>query len=149
ELALQRDPGLGPERLNQLLVPEAEAAAALVEQLKHADRRPVQAAQRAGEQVARVVAGLAVHLGVEARVGVGVRDVDDGPAAERLAGDAAVGREADLARRAAIGAGTQAGGDAAVQLVAGPVVEEYGAPLAVEHAQARLADRGQERAQLG
>src|SRR5262249_42494283 len=82
---------------------------------------------------------LAVDLGIEARIGIGVGHVDDALSAEGLAGDAAVGAEAN---------DVLAGGDATVQLVVLPVVEKDGGAFAVEYAQGGLLDGLQQRPQL-
>ncbi len=61
------------------LVLRLEGAIALVQHLQHADA-PAQLVEHGhAEHAVGVVAGVAVDLGIEARVGVGVGDVDDAP----------------------------------------------------------------------
>ncbi len=67
----------------------------LVEHLENARHLLLGASERDREQVVRAEAGPAVNLGVEALVGVDVSDVDQLARTGRMAGQAAVGGEAD------------------------------------------------------
>ena len=73
---LDGDGGVRGQRRQRFLVARGEDAAALVERLECADDLAVLIAHGHGQQVARAVAGLVVDAVVEARVAVGVADVD-------------------------------------------------------------------------
>src|SRR5262249_12264194 len=78
-------------------VQDAEGAAALVEDLKDAQATAIGAGHGHGQQVARGEAGAPVYFLVEARVGVGIVDVDCFARLGDAAGDARADGDADLA----------------------------------------------------
>jgi hypothetical protein len=94
---LQRRGRLQREAFEQFLVLAVEIARLLVQHLGNADHLAVLVADRYAEDVARAIAGAAVHLLVEAWVGIGVGDDFRLAAGEHRTGDAEVAGEADLA----------------------------------------------------
>ena len=116
------------DRLGQLQIGLAERPRPLVQHLGDADRVAVAVAQRHAQDIAGAVAGAAVDLRVEARVLVGVGDDLGGAGAEHRAGDAGIGRDADLGHAVAAQ-------HARKQLAGVAVVQKQGRPLGVQRFQ--------------
>ena len=115
--------------------------AALVERLGHADHLGILVDHRHAQDRAGEVSGLLVEGRVEAKVGVGVGDVDRGARRENGTSDAGCVRQSDLADAIAHG-------DARKQLVGLGVVEEQRRAVGVQHARRLRHDLAQERAQF-
>ena len=100
-------------------------AAALVQHLDHAETLAGAVDQRHAQHVARAEARRQVDRAVEARIGVGVGNVQHLARAERRADEPGAGRNADLLLLAALG-------DLRPQLVGRLVVDEKRRALDLE-----------------
>ena len=125
---LQGDAGLGGQRLGETHFVFPEGARAAVEHLNRAHHAALVVVQGHGQDVPRAPSGLAVHVGVESRVRVGVGHVD-----------AHVGGGANL---------VPAGGDAADDLVGVGVVQPDRRALGVEKLHAPLDDEAEQAVEV-
>jgi hypothetical protein len=107
---------------------------ALVQHLGHADRPAVAVAQRHAQDVAGPIAGAPVDLRVKASILVGVGDDLGGVGAEHGAGDAGIGRDADLGHAVAAQHPRK-------QLVGIAVVQKQRRPLGIERLVIRSINR--------
>ncbi len=138
---LDGDGGLGRECPQPPFVGTAERPALAVQDLHDADLALAPGDDRHAQHAVGTVAGVPVDLGIEAGIAVGVGNVDHPPAAEAFAGNAGIGREADLRT-------ADAAGDAGKQLVAYHVVEEQGAAVCIEQRGGRGHDLHQQRIEV-
>ena len=138
---LQRARDLRRERSQPALVLRGERAATLVQGLRDTDRPAFLVEDRHAEETAREVAALLVERGIEAQVGVGVRDTDRLSGSERRSGDPEMIRKADLRQ-------LQLVHDVADQLAGLLVVQEQRRPIAVQHAGGLRHDAGKQRREL-
>jgi hypothetical protein len=97
---LDADGRLRGHRRQQTLVARGERAAVLVQKLHDADDLLLRVEHRRGEDRARAEAGDAVEFAVEARVGVGIRDVERFACLRDVPGDPLPHLDADLGQRA-------------------------------------------------
>src|SRR4051794_15359284 len=86
------------ERGERLFVVRVESSAALVQDLEDADDDPILGPHRDREHVACLEPGATVDVWVEARVGVGIGEINTLARAGHGPGDADSERDADLAR---------------------------------------------------
>src|SRR4051812_23690380 len=131
--------GVRRERLQGFLVAGGEDADALVQHFEGADDLAALVADGDGEDVAGTVSGLAVDGGVEARVAVGIADVDGLAGGDGAAGDADAGVEAQDV--------IAAESDLGPQLLALAVEEENAGAVAIEQTGGFAGDDVEERAQ--
>lgn len=92
---MQCEAAVHGERFERLLVVARERAAALVHHLDDADQRAAYE-DRHAQNGGRLVAGLRVDVAIEARIGVGVGNVEHLAVEGHLAGNAGADGEADL-----------------------------------------------------
>src|SRR5438309_1556420 len=120
--------GLPAQSGEQLTVFLAErSVAALVERLQDADDLAFQRAHRNAKDALRAVSRFLVHVPIEARIGVGVGNVDGLVRLSDGAGDPLAHREADLARAHALR-------DLAPQLGSRAVEQEQRAAVGLHYA---------------
>ena len=108
--------------------------------MEHTDGFVLESDQGKGQDVTCEVAGLAIDLGTEAPVGVGVGDVDDLAGGENLAGDALRSAEPNL---------LHASRDPAVEFVRLLVVKKDRGAFAPQHLPRGLLDLAQQRPKFG
>ena len=94
---VERNGALRGEHFEAALVTHAEWSAASIQDLHHADRHTVLVQDRHAQHRARAIAGLAVDFRIEARIGIGIGNIDRAARGEYFTGDAEVCRNADLA----------------------------------------------------
>ena len=137
--ALDDDGATGRQRGRHLHIVVVEDAGSLVQHLQHAHEDVVVAKQRNRQDVFRRVAGGLVDRGVEARIGVGVRHVDDLAGPDALAGQPDVGGNAKLggARRHPRGQDVRRG-----------VVEKDGPTVSLENVDRGLDDLCEQRREI-
>lgn len=125
-LALDGDAGERAEDGGGLFVVGIEGVSLFVEDLKDPDEITVVPDEGEGDHVACPETGFLVDVGIESGIGVSVGDVDDASGLGGFSGDAEFGGESDF---------VDAGGDFAIELIFGSVVEKDGSAFAVEDAE--------------